>query len=307
MRKRAKNNTIMKKLLTITELNKKQIEDILSLSLELQNNPKDILKGKNIVFAFEKPSLRTKVGTEVAINHLGGSVLHVDTENFFGRESIKDTVKNVCGWCDAVFARVFSHQTLLDIDSFSTIPTINALCDKHHPMQALADLLTLQEKFGNDKITVTFVGDANNVAFSLFEILLKFGHEIRFGGPKDYFFSEDQQNYLKKLAKENSGKALFTYDPIEAVNGADAVYADTFISMGEEDVFDEKMKHFSAYQVNKELFSHAKKDAFFMHCLPAHRGVEVTDEVIDSKNSLVYDQSKNRMVVSKGVFAKLLA
>lgn len=297
----------MKKLLTITELSKKQIEDILNLSLELQNDPKDVLSGKNIIFAFEKPSLRTKVGTEVAINHLGGSVIHVDAENFFGRESTKDTVKNVCGWCDAIFARVFSHQTLIDVDSFSTIPTVNALCDKHHPMQALADLLTLQEKFGKDKIIVTFVGDANNVAFSLFEILLKFGHEIRFGGPKDYFFSEDQQTYLKKLAQENSGKALFTYDPIEAVAGADAVYADTFISMGEEDVFDEKMKHFSAYQVNKKLFSHAKKDAFFMHCLPAHRGIEVTDEVIDSKNSLVYDQSRNRMVVSKGVFAELLA
>ena len=312
----------MKNLLTITDLSKKQIEDILELSTRLHKNPKDVLKGKNIVFAFEKPSLRTKVGTETAINHLGGNVIHIDPKNFFegkilfsdkkehaiaGRESLKDTVKNVCNWCDAIFARVFSHQTLLDIDGFSTIPTVNALCDKHHPMQALADLLTIQDKFGKDKkVSVAFVGDANNVAFSLFEILLKFGHDVRFGGPEKYFFSKEAQDYLQKLAKDNSGKMLFTSDPIEAVSGVDAVYSDTFVSMGEEDVFDEKMKHFAAFQVNKELFSHTKKDACFMHCLPAHRGIEVTDEIIDSENSLVYEQSKNRMVVSKGVFAKLL-
>lgn len=313
----------MKNLLTITDLSRKQIEEILELSASLQNEPRDLLKGKNILFAFEKPSLRTKVGTEVAINHLGGNVIHIDPKNFFegkilfsdksknnidGRESLKDTVKNVCNWCDAIFARVFSHQTLLDIDSFSTIPTVNALCDKHHPMQALADLLTIQEIFGKDKkISLAFVGDANNVAFSLFEILLKFGHDVRFGGPEKYFFSQENQDYLQKLAQENSGKILFTKSAEEAVKGVDIVYADTFVSMGEEDSFDEKMKHFSGYQINKELFSHTNDGAYFMHCLPAHRGIEVTDEIIDSENSLVYKQAKNRMVVSSGVFAKLLA
>lgn len=294
----------MRHLLTITDLEKKEIKEILALSTNLHANGSEILKGKNIIFAFEKPSLRTKVGTEVAIDHLGGNVIHIEPGNFFGRESLEDTVRNVSEWCDAIFARVFSHDTLLAMQEVSDIPIVNALCDKHHPMQALADLLTLRERFGNGKIAVAFIGDANNVAFSLFEILLKFGHEVRFGGPERYFFSKDRESYLKELAEENGGKATFTTDPREAVRGVNVIYTDTFVSMGEEGSYEEKMRHFSGYQVNKELFRYADPGAAFMHCLPAHRGVEVTDEVMDSENSLIYKQAKNRMIVSKGVFAK---
>lgn len=297
----------MKDLLTITELEKKEIEDILTLGVKLHTMPKDVLKGKNVIFAFEKPSLRTKVGTEVAINHLGGNVIHIEPKNFFGRESLKDTVKNVSQWCDAIFARVFSHQTLIDMKKVSDIPIVNALCDEHHPMQALADLLTLQDKFGDKKILLAFVGDAGNVSFSLLEILLKFGHDVRFAGPQKYSFSPDSERYLKDIAQKTGGKVLFTTEPVEAVRGVNAIYTDTFISMGEEDIYEEKIGHFKGYQVNKELFAHAATGAVFMHCLPAHRGVEVTDEVIDAESSLIYAQAKNRMIVSKGVFAKLLS
>ncbi len=311
----------MKNLLTITQLNKKDIQEIFELSIFLQKENHKTLEGKNILFAFEKPSLRTKVGTEVAINHLGGNVVHISAENFFkgkilfsekselsiqGRESLKDTVKNVSEWCNAIFARVFEHQTLVDIDHFSSIPIVNALCDKHHPMQALADLFTIKEQFGEQKVSVAFIGDANNVAFSFLEIMLMFGYDCRFAGPKKYFFTLDEQKYFKKLSQENFCNIHFTYNPIEAIKNVDVVYTDTFVSMGEESIFEEKIKEFAHYQVNSNLFSYANKNAIFMHCLPAHRNIEVTDEIIDSNNSMVYKQAKNRMVVSKGVFTKLL-
>lgn len=298
----------MTNLLKITDLNKKQIQAILDLSKKLDKKPGNILVGKNILFAFEKPSLRTKVATEAAINHLGGRVIHIDPKNFFGgREDLRDTVGSANGWCDAIFARVFSHRTLEKITKFSKIPIINALCDSHHPMQALADLLTIQEKFGKTKkITCAFLGDANNVSFSLFEILLKFGHNVSFGGPRKYFFTKDQVNYFDDLAKKNQAKALFTINPAEAIQNADIVYADTFVSMGEEKDKKEKLSHFKKYQINQKLFSQAKPKAGFLHCLPAYRGIEVTTDVIDSPHSWIYEQARNRMVVSKGVFAKLL-
>jgi len=298
----------MQHLFKINTLNKSQIQEILDLSLKLEKEPKNILKGKNILFAFEKPSLRTKISTEAAINHLGGNVIHVDPKNFFGlREDLKDTVKNISQWCDAIFARVFLHKTIENIVELSDIPVINALCDEHHPMQALADLLTIQQKFGNQqKVICAFVGDANNVAFSLIEILLKFGHVARFAGPPKYSFSEEQIEYFQNLAQENKGETMFTNDPIEAAAEADIVYTDTFISMGEEKKGEEKIKHFTNYQIDQKLLSHANKKVGFMHCLPAHRGIEVLDEVMDSPSSWIYDQARNRMVTAKGVFAKLL-
>ena len=307
----------MNHLLSIGDLDPVQIQSILDLSLELENKPSQVLKGKNIAFVFEKPSLRTKVGTEAAINHLGGSVIHINPDLIFSsskavpftsRESLKDAMMNVSQWCDAVFARVYSHSTLKKMAEYGTIPVINALCDLHHPMQALADLLTLQQKYGKDqKLNISYVGDANNVAFSLIEIGLKMGHILKFTGPEKYSWKDEQLAYFSLLAIEYGGTFVQTTDPVEAVYDADAVYTDTFISMGEEHLYDEKIKHFEPYQVNGKLFSKAKSSAGFMHCLPAHRGVEVTDEVIDHPNSWVYQQAKNRMIVSKGVFETLLA
>ncbi|MGL6022925.1 MAG: ornithine carbamoyltransferase, partial [Chitinophagaceae bacterium] len=165
---------------------------------------------------------------------------------------------------------------------------------------------TVREVFGNEKVAITFVGDANNVAFSLFEIMLKFGHNCRFASPASYSFSEERTMYLNNLAKQYGGEMLFTHNPIEAVENTNVIYADVFVSMGEEAMFEQKIRAFSNFQVNKNLFSYATKNPIFMHCLPAHRGVEVTDEIMDSKQSVIYQQAKNRMVVSKGVFTTLI-
>lgn len=307
----------MSHFLSISNFDPEELQFFLDLSNDLHTNPEPVLAGKNIAFVFEKPSLRTKVGTEAAINHLGGNVIHIDADillssgkaiPFTSRESLKDAMKNVSLWCDAVFARVFSHQTLKNMAQYSSIPIINALCDKHHPMQALADLLTLQQQFGKyQKLKVTFVGDANNVAFSLIEILLKFGHDVTFTGPEQYSWENENLSYFSLLSVQYGGTFNQTHDPSEAVKSADAIYTDTFVSMGEEHLYEEKMNHFEPYQVNEELFSKAKSSAGFMHCLPAHRGVEVTNKVIDHENSWVYRQAENRMIVSKGLFATLLS
>jgi ornithine carbamoyltransferase len=307
----------MNHLLTIGEYSQSELQAIIDLSVELQNEPQPVLTQKNVLFVFEKPSLRTKVGTEAAINHLGGNVIHIGADviitsgkaiPFSCRESIADAMKNVSQWCDAVFARVYSHQTLSRMAQFSDIPIVNALCDKHHPMQALADLLTIQQNFGKEaKVVITYVGDANNVAFSLAEIALIFGHEFRFSGPENYMFSIEQQDHFQKLAALHGGFFMQTGNTYEAVASTDVIYTDTFISMGEEHLYEDKMAHFKGYQVNEELFGAAKNTTGFMHCLPAHRGVEVTDGVIDHPNSWVYQQAKNRMIVSKGVFATLIS
>lgn len=306
----------MKHLLTIGELDPDQVQLILDLSLELQEHSSQILQGKNIAFVFEKPSLRTKVGAEVAINQLGGNVVDIDGDLMFSsskavpfsfRESLNDAVKNVSQWCDAIFARVYSHSTLEKMKEYGEIPVVNALCDLHHPMQALADILTIQQNFGKDeKINLTFVGDANNVAFSLTETMLYFGHNITFSGPKDYSWDEEKLQYFSLLADKYNGSFNVEDDPGKAVFNTDVVYTDTFISMGQEHLYEEKIRHFEGYQVDEDLFLQAREGAGFMHCLPAHRGIEVTDEVIDHKNSWVYQQAKNRMIVSKGVFTSLL-
>lgn len=305
----------MKDLLTIGDYEPEQLQAFINLSQELQENSKPVLAQKNILFVFEKPSLRTKVGTEAAINQLGGDVIHADPkvifeyeEDPFGcRETLSDTMKNISLWCDAIFARVYSHDSLKEMAANAGIPVVNALCNLHHPMQALADLYTIQQQYGVDeKVSVTFVGDANNVAFSLFEIALKFGHDVRFTGPEEYNWSDDQLQYFNLLAIKYGGSFMHTTDPYEAVKGSDIIYTDAFVSMGEEDILEEKLKHFEPYQVNEKLKAIAKPDASFMHCLPAHRGIEVTDDVLDHPNSLVYNQAKNRMIVSKGVFASLI-
>ncbi len=308
--------------LTITDFDANELQQILDQSQALYaKNVSDPLKGKNILFAFEKPSLRTKVGTEVAINKLGGSVIHVEAPSFFGgkilhaaghdpsgkREDLKDTMKNVNQWCDAVFARVFDHQTLQTLAQHSEVPIINALCDQHHPMQALADFLTIQQVFGkHSKPTITFVGDRNNVAYSLIEMGLKLGYPMQFTGPKNYYWSGAQLQYFEKLAQESNTNFKHHIDPKDILPGSDVIYSDTFVSMGEEAEYDEKIKTFTPYQVNKTLIDLTGKTTYFMHCLPAHRGIEVTDEVIDSPTSLVYQQAKNRMVSSLGVFHHFL-
>ncbi len=296
----------MQHLLTVGDIQKPTIEEILGLS-QSYTHPTDQLRGKNIVFAFEKPSLRTKVATEVAINQLWGHVIHIDPTIFYSeRESLRDTIKNVSEWCNGVFARVFEHEKLIEMTQYAGMNIINALSDAHHPMQAITDLYTMQEVFGKGKITLTFVWDSNNVAYSLAEIALMFGYDIRIASPDIYSFDEVKKTHLRNMAHTYNGAISFITDPYTAVMWADFVYADTFISMWEEWLWEAKLWHFQWYQVNTELMQNTGKESYFMHCLPAHRGIEVTDEVMDSPRSLIYQQAKNRMVTARGVFLKLL-
>lgn len=311
----------MNHFLTITDLDKSQLQHVLALSHTLHQGDKDTLRHKNILFCFEKPSLRTKVGTEVAINQLGGEVIHIDPVAFLGgkvmharpvpghdeRESLKDTVLNVSQWCDAIFARVFDHQTLQTLAEYSKIPIVNGLCDHYHPMQALADFYTIREHFGDStESVITFIGDANNVAYSLIELGLTLGYPMRFSGPEDYEWNEEELAHFHLLAEKNGGSLEIYDDPFEAAHQSHVIYTDAFVSMGEEEHYEEKIAAFEGYQVNKELFEAAHPEAGFMHCLPAHRGIEVTNEVIDHPRSWVYQQARNRMVSAKGLFTMLL-
>ena len=310
----------MKHFLEVGDLTKSEIEYVLQLSSYLDETHEDALHQTNVLFCFEKPSLRTKVGTEVAINQLGGRVIHIDPMAFLGgkimhakpipghdeRESLKDTVLNVSKWCDAIFTRVFSHSTLLTLCKFSEIPIINALSDLHHPMQALADFRTIQQEYGDEKIPITFIGDANNVAKSLIEMGIMLGYPMGFCGPNAYGWSKEQVNHFKTLSYKYQGSFQYYDNAHNAALNSMVIYADTFVSMGEEGQYDEKMEAFNGFQINSRLMSLTPDEASFMHCLPAHRGVEVTNEVIDSNKSLVYQQAENRMIVSKGLFTFLI-
>ena len=311
----------MTHFLTITDLTKQQLLDVFSYSRELQMSGEETLRHNNILFCFEKPSLRTKVGTEVAINQLGGKVIHIDPVAFLGgkvmhakpvpghdeRESLKDTVLNVSQWCDAIFARVYDHNTLDTLAEYSKIPIVNGLCDQYHPMQALADFYTIQQQFGEStQPVITFIGDANNVAYSLIEIGLILGYPMRFSGPEHYGWNSTQISHFEQLAEKHGSSIQIFDDPLEAVHQSSVIYTDAFVSMGEEEHYDEKIAAFKGYQVNTNLFNVAAPEAGFMHCLPAHRGIEVTDSVIDHPRSWVYQQARNRMVVSKGLFSLIL-
>lgn len=306
-----------KHFLSLTDFSASQIQHMLELSTMLQHTNEPVLKNKHVLFIFEKPSLRTVLGTEVAINQLGGHVIHTKPEimlskgkdvPFSSREAMKDTIMNVAQWCEAIFARVYDHATLTEMAAISPIPVVNALCEKHHPMQALADLLTIQNTFGTDTpVTLTFVGDANNVAHSLFEGMLKLGHSVKFTGPEAYSFKPDAVAHFNALAALHGGSFAQSVNPEEVLPGSDIVYTDTFISMGEEHLAEEKLAHFFPYQVNEKMMQTAGPDTMFMHCQPAHRGVEVTDAVMDHPSSLIQLQAKNRMISSKGLFAALLS
>ncbi len=308
---------------SVTDFNPEQIQNVLDNSNLLEQNKKDHaldLQTKNILFCFEKPSLRTLVGTESGLNQLGADVIHTTPEAFLGgniihskemdlgeRESLKDTVKNVEQFCDAIFVRVFSHITIKKLSALSEIPVVNALCDIHHPCQALADLFTLQEHFGKEKkLEVVFMGDGNNVAFSLGQILLMLGHSFVWAGPKPYIFESEEIESLKSLEKKYGGELKLSHEVPKEIASADAIYTDAWVSMGEESEYQKKASVLTPFQVNAQVMRKTKDSAIFMHCLPAHRDEEVTNEVIDSQKSLVYQQAKNRMVTAKGLFHFLL-
>ena len=299
-------------LISIQDFQPDELACALELASAMKLRPADYrgtLVGKQIVLFFEKPSLRTRLTFEAGINSLGGTSFFVDqTQSRLGaRESLSDVAHNLERWIDGVVLRTFAHETVTEMARHASIPVINALSELEHPCQALADMQTLQEQFGDLKnVKLAYVGDGNNVAHSLMLSAASLGASITVGTPAGYEPHADILVAAEKIASVTGSKVKVTNDAIEAVMGADAVYTDVWASMGQEDEAAERRKIFMPFQVNNKLFSKAAKHAVFMHCLPAHRGDEVTASVIDSPRSVVFDQAENRLHIQKAIMVLLL-
>ena len=303
--------SIAKDLLTGAEWSPGDVRDLLQRTAEIKARPArfaSVLRGKHIALIFEKPSLRTRVTFEVGIQSMGGFVVFLDhTQARLGeRESIPDVARNLQRWVHGIVARVYEQRVLEEMARSADIPVVNALSDKFHPCQALADFFTLEEKFGSLRgFKLAYVGDGNNVCHSLIFLAARLGVHIRIATPANYTPDADVLADAKRVAKETRSKIELFTDPTEAVAGAQAVYTDSWTSMGFE--AEEKIRRniFKPYQVNRKLMGQAAENAAFMHCLPAHRGAEVTDEVLDGPSSIVLDQSENRMYVQKAILHAL--
>jgi len=301
----------MRHFLTLFELTTEEIHRVFAISKELKEKlqhgiREPILPGRVIAMLFEKPSLRTRVSFETAMAHLGGTTLFLGADVGWGkRESAADFSQVLSQYVDAVVCRTTSHARLEELARYCTVPVINGLTDTSHPCQALADLFTLDEIHGPlAGKRLAYIGDANNVARSLAACCGKLGVELAIASPKQYSFDRE---FLDQLAREVPDVKLFqTEDPREAVRGAVGVYTDVWTSMGQESESAARKAVLAAFQVNPSLMEHAPEGAVFLHCLPAHRGEEVTDEVIDGHYSAVLVQAANRMHVQKGLIAWLL-
>ena len=299
-------------LLTGMEWNPAQLRAFFQLAAEIKAHPNSYrtsLSGRSLILIFEKPSLRTRVTFEVGVASMGGHSVFLDhTATRLGeRESVRDIAKNLERWVHGIIARVFAQESLDDLAKNANIPVINALSDKFHPCQALADFFTLEERFGNLRgLKFAYVGDGNNMCHSLLSIGARAGAHIRVATPVGYEPDAAIVAEAKRVARETKAKIELFTSATEAVSGAQAVYTDVWASMGQEEEATAREKAFAEFQVNQALFSHAASDAVFLHCLPAHRGLEVTDEVMDSPRSIVYDQAENRLHVQKAVLHSLL-
>jgi ornithine carbamoyltransferase len=267
------------------------------------------LQGKQMALIFEKPSLRTRVTFEVGMTSMGGFAVYLDhTKPRLGeRESIKDIARNLSRWVDGIVARTYAHEAVVELAAHSSIPVVNALTDQFHPCQAQADYFTLKEKFGRlQGLKLAFVGDGNNVCHSLLVTGARLGVSLRVATPPGYEPKAEIVEEAKGIATAAGAKSELCDDPFEAVRGADAVYTDVWASMGQEYAAHLRSQIFAPYRVTESLMSAAESHAVFMHCLPAHRGQEVTDQVIDSRRSIVYDQAENRLHVQKALLLLLL-
>ncbi len=299
---------------SLSHLTKEEIEQILKTSelLKLQllrGEEHPLLKGKTLAMIFEKPSTRTRVSFEVGMWQLGGYALYLSASDLqLGRgEPVADTAQVLSRYVDGIMARVFAHQTILDLAKYSRAPVMNGLSDFTHPCQGLADLFTIYEKKGRlSGLRLAYVGDGNNVAHSLLYGCSKMGLNITLACPKNYEPNPEVVLKAKEEGKKNGSEVRVTKDPKEAVKGADIVYTDVWASMGKEKEHEERIRVFKPYQVNGKLVKEAREDYIFMHCLPAHRGEEVTDEVADSENSVIFDQAENRLHTQKAVMALIM-
>ncbi|NMB97529.1 MAG: ornithine carbamoyltransferase [Clostridiaceae bacterium] len=304
----------MKHLISIHDLTKEEIHEIFDLSEKLKINLKEgkehkLLKGKTLGMIFTKSSTRTRVSFEVGMYQLGGYPLFLSANDIqLGRgETIYDTAQVLSRYLDGIMIRTFDHKDVIDLARYGSIPVINGLTDLMHPCQVLADLFTIMEKKGKlEGLKLAYIGDGNNMAHSLLHGCAKVGMDISVATPPNFECDNTIVAEAGEDASLSGSKIVLTNDPAEAIQDADVVYTDTWISMGQEAEKNERLNAFKPYQVNNELFSLAKKDAIFLHCLPAYRGYEVTEDVIDGPNSVIFDESENRLHVQKAIMVKVM-
>ncbi|MBM3244242.1 MAG: ornithine carbamoyltransferase [Candidatus Omnitrophica bacterium] len=294
-----------KDFISISDMDPKEIQAIFELTGKLKKNKSKFAKalsGKTIALIFQKPSNRTRVSFEVGMYQLGGNSIYLgpDEINLGVRESIHDVAKTLSRYCDGIVLRTYEHKNVLEMAKFASIPVINGLSDFSHPCQALADIFTVKEKLKSLKgKTLVYTGDGNNVCNSLIYACFKTGMKINVATPAGF---EPESSVVRAAG----GSVRLFNDPIEAAKGADVVYTDVWASMGQEDEAEKRKEIFKPFQVNQKLLSFANKGALVMHCLPAHRGQEITDGAIDSPQSVVFDEAENRMHVQKAILIKLL-
>jgi ornithine carbamoyltransferase len=298
-----------KDFLAITDFNKDEIVELFRLAKDLKEEKiqPQPLKGKTVACIFHKPSLRTRISFETGIGELGGKSLYItEKEIELGkRESIYDAAKVMSRYVGMIVIRTFNHQDVKKLAQHADVPVINALTDLLHPCQVMGDMFSIIEKKGKiDGLTISYLGDGNNVCNSWLNACTRFPFNLKIGTSRK---TEPDKKILENAKKVGLSKITLTHDPKEAVKDADVVYTDVWASMGQKDLAQQKAELLRKFQVNVKLLSHAKKDCLVMHCLPANRGEEITDEVMDGPNSIVFDQAENRLHIQKAIMVKLLS
>ncbi len=303
----------LKDLISINDLTPAEVREIFATAADMKADQRkygDALAGRSVALIFEKPSLRTRVTFDLGATQMGASCVYLDHQNvrLGERESVKDMALNLERWVDAIVARTYSHETIIELATHSSAPVINGLSEFSHPCQGLTDYFTLTEKVGPDLkgFRLAYVGDGNNTCHSLIFGAAKLGARITVGCPKGYEPDENVIKEARKEARKTGAKIEVVHDPFEAVEDAQAVYTDVWASMGFEAETERRREIFTPFRVTKKLMKNARKGAFFMHCLPAHRGDEVDADVIDSKFSIVYDQAENRLHAQKAIMLLLI-
>ncbi len=304
----------MKDFLAISDYSSDEIQDLLDVAVKLKKQyfkkgNKPIFKGKVLGMIFQKPSLRTRISFDMAMRHCGGDALYLSpSEIGLGkRESIADVARVLSGYVQGLMARVFEHDHVMELATWSEIPVVNGLSDYNHPCQGMADALTIQEKFGKKSkgLNVSYIGDGNNVTTSLMHVSALLGWNFTVATPEGYDVNPKAIEVANKIVKKTKSNLTFLRDPHEAVKGAHVIYTDTWTSMGQEEETAKRELVFPPYQVNAKLVGEADKDVIVMHCLPAHRNHELTDEVADGKHSVIFSQAHNRLHAQKAILARL--
>ncbi|MCA9883198.1 MAG: ornithine carbamoyltransferase [Anaerolineaceae bacterium] len=305
----------MKHFLDLASLSTSEVEHLLQLAVHLKlewqsggNRP--VLKNKILGMVFQKPSLRTRVSFEVGMKQLGGDAIMLGPQEIgLGkRESIGDVARVLSGYVNGIMARVFDHYHVTELAKYSRVPVINGLSDDTHPCQAMADVLTIKERFGDlHGLKVAYIGDGNNVATSLLYASAHLGMDFSIATPEGYELPSRVRERGAALAAHSGTDVMWSTHPEQAVEGAHVIYTDTWVSMGQEEETSERRQTFAPFQVNKDLVSQAHPDAIVLHCLPAHRGDEITDDVADGPHSMIFEQAENRLHAQKAILVKLLA